>query len=207
MAINFVTADESLANKIHLLDNLIFSKNDVDVFPSTLGELTESVKTGNIIVAVEGSQLLGFVRSERLPGNVYHIVSVGVIPEARHRGIGKRLVGEVMKYYRRNVNRVKIFAVCSPYNYVMVGILQYYGFIGKHYIQDYFGDSSNVVYFEYESYKDSLVDSRVESIYIPETSVKTVESLLSREWRITGLVFAGKYKMLILGKHRSQGVV
>lgn len=207
MAINFITADESIADKIHLVDNLIFSKNDVDVFPSTLEDIVESVQKGNIIAAVEGSRILGFIRSERLPGNVYHIVSLGVLSEERNRGIGKRLVGEVMKYYRRNVNRVKIFAVCSPYNHVMVGILQYYGFIGKHYIADYFGELSNVVYFEYESYKDSLMEDRVESIYIPETSVKTVEAFLSREWRITGFVETSKYNMLILGKHRSQAVV
>lgn len=207
MAINFVTAGESFVSQIHLLDNLIFSKNDVDVFPSSLEELEENVKKGNIIVAVQGSQVLGFVRSERLPGNVYHIVSVGVLPEERNRGIGKRLISEVMSYYRRNVNRVKIFAVASPYNHVMVGILQYYGFIGKHYIPNYFGDTGNVVYFEYESYQDSLDADRVESIYIPETSVKTVEAFISREWRITGFVEAGKYNMLILGKHRSQAVV
>lgn len=171
--------------EVHLLDNLCFTSKNGDTVSVKTGQIEEGVKLGQILLAKDGNRVVGFIQLEQLPGNIYHIVALAVLPSEHGRGIGKRLLSEVMVMYRMNKKRVKIFINVSPKNFSMIHLLQGFNFEGKMFLPDFHYENADRILFEYVSFKDALPEEYTETVYIPEENINLTKKLLNEGWRLT----------------------
>ncbi len=83
--------------------------NDFKMQPltQTLKEVEAEFVRGVILKAVDGDKIIGSVRAYE-DGGACHIGKVIVHPEYQNRGIGKRLMGEIEKYFP-NVLKYELF--------------------------------------------------------------------------------------------------
>lgn len=59
----------------------------------------EDLRVEQFFVALEGDDILGFGRIKPYGGGVFELGCVGVMPQARRRGVGRAIVEELMRRF------------------------------------------------------------------------------------------------------------
>lgn len=112
-------------------DVALKAKHSFDYFTNNLG---------NILVAVEEDKLLGYIMIKEEE----EVMNLVVHPDSRGKGIGKKLMEEVMKKSKRLISRSR------ENNKNAINFLKKLGFKEKRKIEKYYSNGDNAIEMEWK---------------------------------------------------------
>jgi ribosomal protein S18 acetylase RimI-like enzyme len=169
---------------LYALDAVCFPPGDPSRKPAVPGEFENGVAGGLIRVCEVDGNVVGFVQLELpLPNHLY-IGGLGVHPEFRRRGIGSRLVDQVLA--SEHLANRSISVVTAPDNHAMLRVLFAKRFVVRTILQNYFGPGAHRLYLQHYGGRVQMVPD--ERIIVPAKAWDRVAAMLeSGDYVITAL--------------------
>lgn len=172
---------------IKSLDASAFPPGRPDREPAHPGELENGVNHGQIVLLVEGSQVLGMMQYEDIGNDYFYLVALAVDPEFQGRRAGTLLLDHFLKIARERPEGTSVMTVTSPLNVPMLKLLMRNGFIGRTVIPGYFGPKKDRVYCQYSPPREPVEPS--ERVLVPVDSTDAMIKQVTVHNRIlTGVV-------------------
>jgi ribosomal protein S18 acetylase RimI-like enzyme len=135
------TASVRDTRQVRQLDEECFPPGDRDREPAPPGELEAAVLDGDVRVVEIDGHVVAYVHVDRhTRADQVYISGIGVVPWARRRGLGTRLIDDCLSSVDDDFRAlVPIVTITSPRNRLMLRIIHGRGFRARWYLPDYFG--------------------------------------------------------------------
>lgn len=167
------------------IDAECFPAELVDRQPALPDEIAAGVEAGHVVLVEDRTGILGFVQVDSPGDDHLFIVAIDVRPDAQRRGVGHKLLRQVLDSVDRD--DVTVSSVSATDNLGMLKLLLGHGFVVSAVIRDYQGPGNDRFYYQYRR-RNGLSDR--EHVYlVPFTNAVSVYEMLdSPDYVITAMV-------------------